>query len=356
MVGSIALSMAAGSSDKPARANRSFLISQLALPLALLGSFAHPGSAHAASFDCTQATSPREHLICREPQLSKLDEQLARAYSERREALSPHGAELLRRAELSWLHYVGVICPLSAPPTPDGDLPTDCLLNAYRERLDQLSTVGQKVGLFVFNRIDLYAAHAAPDSTGNKPGFYIAHVVYPQIDNVSSPQVAAWNKRVEKHLALDGDGDTDDADIDTDYQIGYASGQVISVQWTTSDYEHGAAHGTWETNVDNVVLLPNVRSLTASDLFAKDEASGLQKIFWSALLAKGWTPPDHQSEAVKAEIGGEVVEPNKWLITKAGLAVSFSAYEGGCYACNPGTVTAPWTELKPLLSATAIAP
>jgi uncharacterized protein len=354
MVGSIALSIAAGSTNRLGRTNknRGFLFS--ALFLALAGSFAHP--AHAASFDCTQAESPRERLICREPQLSKLDEQLASAYDARRTALSPYGAELLRRSELSWLHYVGVICPLSAPPTPDGDLPTDCLLNAYRERLDQLSMVGQKFGPFVFNRIDLYAAHSAPDSTGNKPGFYVAHVAYPQIDNANSPQATAWNKLAEKHLALDIDGETDDADTDTDYEIGYASGHVISVQWTMSDYEHGAAHGTWETNTENIVFDPNVRALAASDLFAKDEALSLQKIFWNALLAKGWTPPDNQSEAVKAEIGGEVVEPNKWLITKTGLEVSFSAYEGGCYACNPGTVTAPWTALKPLLSATAIAP
>lgn len=38
------------------------------------------GSGHAASFDCSKATTPTEHAICDNPQLSHLDDQTAGLY------------------------------------------------------------------------------------------------------------------------------------------------------------------------------------------------------------------------------------------------------------------------------------
>lgn len=38
------------------------------------------GVSHAASFDCTKASTPTEHAICDNPQLSSLDEQTAGLY------------------------------------------------------------------------------------------------------------------------------------------------------------------------------------------------------------------------------------------------------------------------------------
>jgi len=38
------------------------------------------GAADAASFDCTKATTPTEHAICDNPQLSHLDDQTAGLY------------------------------------------------------------------------------------------------------------------------------------------------------------------------------------------------------------------------------------------------------------------------------------
>lgn len=329
----------------------------LALLLATAGSLALPAAASAASFDCTRTKSPREQLICRESELSRLDEQLGRTYEERRARLSDHGAELLQRSEVSWLRFVTTVCPVSASADADSSQRAkDCLLGKYRERLDQLSKVGQKIGPFLFNRLDFYAALPASDTSGSTPGFYIDHVAYPQIDNAASPQVSAWNRLVEKNLSQGNGGEDVDTDTETDYEIGDVRDHVISVQWTNFEYAHGAAHGMYSIAAQNMVLFPNVRPLKAEDLFGtdKDWAKKLQDVFWAALLANGWSPPENQAESVKTEIGSEVIRPDKWLITKEGLQVSFSAYEGGCYACNPGPVTASWTALKPLLSSTAI--
>jgi len=323
-----------------------------------MGNLALLGTASAASFDCTRAKAPREKLICREPALSDLDEKLGRAYQERRAILSPHGAELLERSESSWLHYLTIVCPMVVPADVAGwRNPKSCLQGMYEQRLAQLAKVGQRLGPFVFNRVDVYAAEPASDSTGEMLGFYIHHVAYPQIDNSDLPQAVAWNNRAVKSLS-ECDDCGDGSDDDMEYEIGYATGDVISMQRTTSVYPHEHAHGTFSVQADNIVLHPNPRALTEEDLFGKGDrwAQELQKLFWDALLAKGWSPPENVAERVKHDIEDEVILPYKWLFTTEGVQVSFSAYEGGCYACNPGTVTVPWVGLKPLLSSSAIVP
>jgi uncharacterized protein len=42
--------------------------------------------AHAASFDCAKATTPDEHAVCNDPQLSLLDELVAKAFAQAKQA------------------------------------------------------------------------------------------------------------------------------------------------------------------------------------------------------------------------------------------------------------------------------
>ena len=49
------------------------------------------GQAHAASFDCARAGSPDEHAVCSDPQLSQLDEIVARAFGEAKLAMPGDG-------------------------------------------------------------------------------------------------------------------------------------------------------------------------------------------------------------------------------------------------------------------------
>ncbi|WP_371212342.1 lysozyme inhibitor LprI family protein [Methylosinus sp. LW4] len=114
----------------------------------------------AASFDCAQATTMREKLICRDRSLSDLDTRLARLYRERRGLLSRNGAEQLRLSQASWIGFIDIICPSNPPEHAFRSRPqVQCLDARYRERLDQLSEVGRKLGPFVINRIDHYAAY-----------------------------------------------------------------------------------------------------------------------------------------------------------------------------------------------------
>ncbi len=324
---------------------------------AILGSLAIHGAVLAASFDCGKATSPREQLICRDPVLSDLDTQLGRIYQERKAVLSQHGAELLQNSERNWLHYITTICPLIVPANGDSQRnPNICLKQNYQERLNQLARVGQKIGPFLFLRIDFFAAEPATDNTGSRSGFYIQHVAYPQIDNSASPEAEAWNKGNVRNLS-EGD-DCGQGDDDTDYDIGYASQKMISVQWSYFMYCHGTPHGMFWGETKNFVLALTPRPLNEEDVFGPTDqwVGPLQKIFWDALRKNGWSPPGNQAENVKADIEDNVIQPSRWFFTKEGLKVYFNAYEGGCYACTPDPVIVSWEQLKPLLSPTAVVP
>lgn len=344
-----------------------FPVVRLLLLLGLLG-LVQGAPAHAAeaagqkatpmvpSFDCRHAASPREQLICRDPELSTLDAQLGKIYREKLVVLSPKGADLLKDAERSWLRFISTICGPEANSQPDQ---RDCLNQAYTDRLEALAKVAQKVGPFVFNRIDLYAAEPSDDNTGSDPGFYIQHVSYPQIDNADTPELVAWNQKNLLSLSSDSYCDSSPNDYDIGYELGIANTHMISVEWDHSTYCHGTPHGFWDVKIWNTVLSAHLRQLAESDIFGPGTAwaEPLKERLWRKLLESGWRPPENQSEDdVKSQIEDDFVNPDEWFFTTEGLRISFTAYEGGCYACTPQPITLSWAELKPLLSGRSIAP
>ena len=81
-----------------------------------------PMLATAASFDCSKAASPTEQAICRQPELSALDEQVAAAYRQ-------HNQQgLLQDNQRQWL----------AGPRAECKADVACLQSRYQERLAQL--------------------------------------------------------------------------------------------------------------------------------------------------------------------------------------------------------------------------
>lgn len=84
-----------------------------------------PPLAHAASFDCTKATTRTELTVCGDPELSELDSRLGKAY----EASLSRSAdpERLRAAQRAWLRDVRDRC--QGKP---------CLNAAYLKRLKEL--------------------------------------------------------------------------------------------------------------------------------------------------------------------------------------------------------------------------
>lgn len=92
-----------------------------------LSSFLVVALAHAASFDCAKAQSKVEHMICDNPELSKLDEELVASYKAALQDQSK--AKTIKGAQRQWLQE------------RDGCAKTGCVENLYRKRISQLRSI-----------------------------------------------------------------------------------------------------------------------------------------------------------------------------------------------------------------------
>ena len=123
----------------------------LRLLAALLAGAALPMAGLAASFDCTKATSNVEQLICKDAELSTLDEHLAQHYAAARQVLADAGA-CLQTQQRSWLQAARSACKDAA-----------CLKQVYLERLAELSS------RFSDNILDAKDTVAAPARRDARP-------------------------------------------------------------------------------------------------------------------------------------------------------------------------------------------
>lgn len=114
------------------------------LTLSMLGGV---DDTHAASFDCTKASSKMEKTICGDPELSKLDEQLGGAYKTARGVLSPDASKKLATGQQSWLTYTSKMCFANYE---GGDAEAadalSCLKEQFTARAEQLQASSTLVG------------------------------------------------------------------------------------------------------------------------------------------------------------------------------------------------------------------
>lgn len=82
----------------------------------------------AASFDCAKAKGSIETLVCQNPGLSKLDDQLATTYKAALAAVAPSSRQALLKEERNWASYARDICQDAA-----------CLEQAYSARIEVLA-------------------------------------------------------------------------------------------------------------------------------------------------------------------------------------------------------------------------
>ena len=323
--------------------------------VAALVAAAAAGGAHAASFDCKAAKTSTEKAICGSPKLSALDERLAQDYERALHALSPAGAAKLKESQRSWLRYATQVCAPGKRPG-HGESTTECLELEFGHRLDQLAQAGVRVGSYVFNRVDYYAAaRAHDDEGGSHSGFVTDHVAFAQIDAPVTAAATAWNAAQRKDdpgpITLSNEPDDVAEDDDSDYTLGCVGDRFVSVETTSSEYVHGTPHGMYGHEVSNSLLVPALRKMTAADLFTPSSGwkTRLPALFWDVYR--------HQQDAVtdmpsmQEAIRESAANPDAWLPTPQGLQISFDAGDGGCYACNPGPITVPWAALKTMLAA-----
>ena len=121
------------------------------LLLALIPSFA--ATANAASFDCAKARTKIEKLICKDPQLSRQDEDLAKAYGEALKLWDGKIAAYVRTSQRGWVGVRaletpgmsggGILCE-------DDETALPCLRTIHADRIAVLKNPGFRLsGIYV---------------------------------------------------------------------------------------------------------------------------------------------------------------------------------------------------------------
>jgi uncharacterized protein YecT (DUF1311 family) len=327
-----------------------------------------PTANHAASFDCSKAHSLREKTVCATPELSTLDDNVAKAYASTRAELSPASSALIQQDQRDWLHWLDAVCPT---PKPQGFSVATCLTNHYTDRLQQLSKDTQHVnGLLFYARAHFVYIPGNPTpaepTPSTDPGFGYGNFTWPQIDN-PTPEQQAWNQAIyaatikvsccpgeEKSIStLDAAADKYGS-VDVFYNLYAANSRFISVDLGNSTYGWGAAHPNTGIMRFNWWLTSG-RELKATDIYQPN--SGWQQKLVAPGVAKLKSITDDgdgnsiwKPEDIAKAVATEIATPSAWSVSQQGLVINFGQYEVAPYSSGMPTITFTWKELQPYLA------
>jgi hypothetical protein len=295
----------------------------------------------AASFDCNKAASWLEKTVCSDPELSKLDEQLGKAYQDALASLSPEGQEETKQYQRQWLKQL---------PGCQSD---GCLEDSYKERIEQLQHSLIKFPDWTFRNVHVSHSKAAKKC----PNLFIKQeVTYPQIENPRDENEKIWNNLISKKASDDLENPTcgptgcesDCVDIDATITISFNSKYLISCRDEQWWHGHGAAHGYTNGAIFNW-LLEAKRELQASDLF-DDKTDWRIKLaaLVSQKLKEQGVADKKSYEINPTYLMNDVTFPGQWVISSDGLGIQFGEYELG-YRTSP-LIKIDWKTLDPYLS------
>jgi len=308
--------------------------------------------AQAASFDCGTAAEPLKKTICAETGLSKLDEEIAKAYDEASARLSSEGQSILRDEQDAWLTVVGTNCVASSSESTVG-----CLLSEFEERLRHLRNAVSKLGPYVFLHLDRLFLARSPegDQNGSRSGFVFAEIRYPHIDSPLTAETLRWNRFV-KNWAEDGksyvsdwgcslpadDNCTPDTDWETEFELVSAQPNSISMSYGVWWYWHGGAHGDGVSLKSNYILSTG-KELDGSDLFlANSDWESVIYPFIQAAIQK----EEPELALSKDDISDLIWS---WTTTEDAMLVEVNLRDSIAYPFGFVEATIPWRELKPYL-------
>ena len=199
----------------------------------------------------------------------------------------------------------------------------------------------------------------------NKEGKYTVNVEYPQIEGDS--RFDAFNQQARSMISKDiaafksaegnpGEEETTLADeaqtstLDIGYSIRFATDDLISVEFSESQYERGAAHGSNITIVLNYDV-KNKKKLALTDLF-QPKSNYLSVI--SAYCIKDLQDQSKKNDMLMADQIKEGAAPRAdnygaWAITRKGLWITFDPYQVAAYAAGPQHVLVPYSTLKSIV-------
>lgn len=135
----------------------------------------------AVSFDCTKATTRVERLICDNPELSKLDDELNASY---KTALQDEAhAEAIRQAQKQWLKKRNACVDV------------DCVKQVYEERFSSLNSISNAPAALM----DKESTGSISTTTINEPRAYYL-LMMSEDDSVCKPILAEYNRNISLDL------------------------------------------------------------------------------------------------------------------------------------------------------------
>jgi len=307
-------------------------------------------AAQAASFDCAKASSQVEKAICANPDLSRTDEVLARAYATALGGLSDAAKQAMQASQREWLGFAALACtvdakPFTAAPTEDQQ---GCLNSVYRSRIGELGQSRMEGDWRVYPKTS-YSLVDDPDPDSYQ-GVATKEISSPRIDE-ESPLAASFNALMEAaDKAAQPDPKGEDyltADTMVTTTISSVASHRISLATDTYWMGHGAAHGNYAITYAHY-LTDEGRMMTAKDLFT---GTG-----WEAALGKlaldelDRTIEGGIWEESRADVPKVAADPSRWIFGGEGLEIIFQPYEVTAYAAGAPTVTIGWDKLTDYLA------
>jgi hypothetical protein len=199
----------------------------------------------------------------------------------------------------------------------------------------------------------------------NKEGKYSVTVEYPQIEGDSrfdgfnqqarsmiTKDIAAFKSAEgnpeEEETVLADEAQTSTLDIG--YNLRFASDDLISLEFSESQYSRGAAHGSNITVVLNYDV-KNRKKVALADLF-QPKSNYLSVI--SAYCIKDLQDQSKKNDMLMEDQIKEGAAPRAdnygaWTVTRKGLWITFDAYQVAPYAAGPQRVLVPYSALKSIV-------
>jgi uncharacterized protein YecT (DUF1311 family) len=320
--------------------------------IASLVAIAVATDANAASFDCARAARPQEKLVCSDPVLSKLDEQMAATYWANRALLSEPGRRALLDGQRSWLRYWPRDCSAArATLAFDADA-VKCATNRYEKRIEALKVDTAFDGRFTVYNVANYAARWTPSGEG-RWFVVVGHAwIYPQIDLAGlgpadvrlAKSVNAWLAPAPKAIR---ETMTDDASTSSTWtSLRVVSRNILGAKKEWEMFGDGALH-SMEGLEDAYVDRRYMRPLRPEDIFQGKE--------WVPRLAALAFEELKKQLGDRLQVEGTQLSPlvssiDHWTLERDGLEIHFREYQVASYADGMPTITIPWAKVASYLT------
>jgi uncharacterized protein len=304
----------------------------------------------AASFDCAKASSQVEKAICANPDLSHVDEVLARAYATALGGLSDDAKAAIQASQREWLGFAALACTTDAKPFKAAltDDQQGCLISTYRSRIGELAQSRMEGDFRVYPKTS-YSLVDDPDPDSYQ-GVATKEISSPRIDEDS--QIAnTFNALMdEADAGSKPDPKAEDyltADTMETTTIASVASHRISLSIDSYWMGHGAAHGNYAITYAHY-LTEKGRMLKADDLFTgKGWQEALGKL---ALDELDRTVEGGIWDESRKDVPTAAADPSRWNFTDNGLEITFQPYEVTAYAAGAPTVTIGWDKLSDYLA------